>query len=158
MAWEWQVKQTGCQGRGRDEVQPWRANLSPSRTAILSTSLTWPAGKGRPQLDFNKEKGKGVSQLLGQTPGWHEWERAGTGQLCLNQLFSLCLTRGPSVILHTAVILEHPCTDCSHKAGCPLGQGLRSTELCAKSFGGAKGGAFVFRGVGCQVFIKGCNA
>lgn len=91
VAWEWQVKETGCQGRGRDEVQPWRANLSPSRTAILSTSLTWPAGKGRPQLDFNEEKGKGVSQLLGQTPGWHEWERAGTGQLCLNQCFPSAL-------------------------------------------------------------------
>lgn len=33
------------------------------------------------------------------------------------------------------------------KAGCPsLGQGLPCTQLCAKSFGGAKGEAPVFRG------------
>lgn len=59
------VRETGCQGHGRDQVQTLATNLSLPRSTIVSTLLTRPGGKGWPWLALNKEKRKGISQSLG---------------------------------------------------------------------------------------------
>ena len=52
----WQVRETGCQGHGRDEVQPPATNLSLYGSTIVSTLLTRPGGKSWPSLTRKKEK------------------------------------------------------------------------------------------------------
>ena len=65
VAWVWWVRETGCQGHGRDEVQPPAASISLSRTSIVSTLLMRPGGKGWLWVDINKEKRKDISQSPG---------------------------------------------------------------------------------------------
>lgn len=56
MARVWQVRETGCQEHGRDEVQLPATNLSLSGSTIVSTLLSRPGGKGWPSLTRKKEK------------------------------------------------------------------------------------------------------
>ena len=99
VTWVWQVRDTGYQGHGRDEVQPPATNLSLSGSTVVSTLLTRPGGKGWPSLTRKKKK---YFPMAGLNPRMARMGKMGHRPFSSEWGCSLGLIHGPAAMLDTA--------------------------------------------------------
>lgn len=104
------------------------ANLGPSRTAIVYTLFIRLMGRARSSQTLQGKR-KRYFSTAGSNPGL---ARLGHQPAPSKSVFSLCLIRGPAVILHIAVILENPCAKLQQEGSlsCLGSERLMHSALC----------------------------